>query len=160
MSWSLQLRNGDLALNGVQLGTVSGSNKLIQDLRCALLEPMGTDDMHPSYGSLIDGGRRPDGTQAPSMLGSMNWNSVALQIRAEIRRIATEHRNRQLARARTDQNTYGKPTLDSGELLINITNITMQQVQDTMIVHVELEVGDGTNRVLNIPISSQSVITT
>jgi hypothetical protein len=158
MSWSLALRNGDLALGGTQLATVTSSRKLVQDLRCALLEPMGTDDLHPSFGSLIDGGRKPDGTMVPSLIGSHNWRRAAIEVRAEINRIADEHRRRQLMRAREDQFTYGKPTLDPGELLIQITDLRMVQVQDSLVVNVTLKVGNGTTHEINIPISNTPVI--
>lgn len=159
MSWSLALRNGDLALGGTQLAAVKGTAKLIQDLRCAILEPMGTDSLHASFGSLIDGGRKPDGTVVTSPLGGSNWSAISSQIEAELRRILDEHRSRQVARARSDQFTYGRPTLDPGELLLAIENIQMISVQDTLVCQIALQVGDGTNRVLNIPLSSNPVTT-
>lgn len=159
MSWSLALRNGDLALGGTQLAVVRGTAKLIQDLRCAILEPMGTDDLHPGFGSLIDGGRRPDGTTVASPLGGSNWSAIAMQIEGELRRILDEHRARQLVRARADQFTYGKPTLDPGELLLSVRDVTMFSVQDTLVCQVALEVGDGSTRALNIPLTSEPVIT-
>jgi hypothetical protein len=158
MSWSLALRNGDLALGGTHLATTTSVPKLVQDLRCALLEPMGTDDLHPSFGSVIDGGRRPDGTEVPSLIGSTRWGRAAVEIRAEIMRIADEHRSRQLARAREDQLVYGKPTLEPGEVLISVRGIDMMQVQDTLMIRVTLEVGNGTTREINIPFSSTPVI--
>lgn len=158
MSWSLALRNGDLALGGTQLATVTGSQKLVQDLRCALLEPMGTDPVHPSFGSLIDGGRRADGTVVPSPLGGNNWSRIALQIETEIRRIADEHRQRQLTRAQSDQMIYGRPTLDAGELLIEIVNIAMTQIQTTLLIQVTLQVGDETQHTIVIPIPNVPVV--
>lgn len=159
MSWSLALRNGDLVLGGTQLAAVAGTAKLVQDLRCAILEPMGTDDLHPAFGSLIDGGRRPDGTAVSSPLGGSDWKLIAMNIEAELRRILDNHRSRQLGRARSDQFTYGRPTLSPGELLISVNNIEMISVQDTLVCRVTLGVGDGTDRTLNIPLTSEPVIT-
>jgi hypothetical protein len=69
MSWSLRIQNGDLMLDGTNLGRATGSAKLIQDLRCAILEKMGTDDLHPEYGSLLDGGRDESGDVQPGYIG-------------------------------------------------------------------------------------------
>ena len=63
MTWSLAVVNGDLSFAGPGgYATVSGQNKLIQDLKNWLLEPRGTDPIHPGYGCTLDGGMLPDGT--------------------------------------------------------------------------------------------------
>src|SRR6476661_2816084 len=100
MSWSLALRNGDLAISGRSLGQTTGPSKLVQDLRCALLEPRGFDDLHPTFGSLIDGGQDEFGNQVAPLIGSTNWELAVLRIESEIRRIAADHQRRQLERAK------------------------------------------------------------
>lgn len=159
MSWSLELRNGDLTIGGTRLGAVTGSQKLVQDLRCALLERMGTDPSHRGYGSLLDGGRSLDGVEHPSLLGGMDWNRIALQVEAEIRRIASDHQDRQLARTSADRSTYGKSTLSTGEVLAGLKDVRLIQVQDALNVVVTLQIGSGETQTLNIPLSSEPVIT-
>src|SRR4051812_37950439 len=107
MSWSLQLRNGDLALGGANLGIVTGSQKLTQDLRCAILEKMGTDELHPWYGSLLDGGMDAEGVVSPGYIGETDWELGALNVQAEIRRIAKQYQDAQAARLENDRLTYG-----------------------------------------------------
>jgi hypothetical protein len=159
MSWSLELRNGDLTIGGTRLGAVTGPQKLVQDLRCALLERMGTDPSHPSFGSLIDGGRTPDGVEHVSLIGGSNWDRIAIQVESEIRRIVSEHQDKQLARTQADRVRYGKSTLSRGEVVLSIRSLDLVQVQDTLIARVLLEVGDGVIQTLNIPLSSEPVIT-
>lgn len=159
MSWSLELRSGDLTIGGARLGVVNGSSKLIQDLRCALLERMGTDAFHPSYGSLLDGGRTPDGVQHGGLIGETDWDAIAIQVDSEIRRIASEYQDRQLARAQADRVTYGKTTLDAGEAFLGLSDVNLVQVQDTLFVRITLQVGSGETRTLNIPLTSEPVIT-
>jgi hypothetical protein len=160
MSWSLQIRNGDLALNGASLGQVTGTQKLVQDLRCAILEPRGHDDLHPTFGSLIDGGIDDSGREATSLVASSNAEYVAMRVSAEVRRIATEHQARQLARSQNDRYIYGKTTLDNSELLVNITSINFTQVQDSLFAQVELQVGSGPAITIDIPLADNVVLTT
>lgn len=152
MSWSLELRNGDLTISGARLGQTTGSNKLVQDLRCAILEPRGHDDMHPAFGSLIDGGIDEAGREVASIIGTDRWEFAALQIQSEIRRIAALHQARQVERAKADRLTYGESTLTNAELLFQITNIDMVQAQDRLLVTVFVENGQGDEFSLDVPI--------
>lgn len=154
MSWSLQLRNGDLALGGAQLGQVTGQAKLVQDLRCAILEPRGHDDMHVTYGSLIDGGLDDYGVYQESLIGTNNWERAALRIESEIRRICLNHQRLQLERARQDRYTYGESTLNKDELLLQVADIKMQQAQDQLLVTVSIITGAGGVVDINVPIDS------
>lgn len=160
MSWSLQLRNGDLALGGTSFAQTTGGNKLVQDLRCALLEHRGHDDMHISFGSLLDGGMDDFGVQQPSLIGTNDWNRIALRVEAEIRRIAQDHQQKQLERARQDRYTYGESTLSGNELLLQVTDIQMMQAQDALMVSVHLVTGTGQAIVINTPVASAPVVTT
>lgn len=154
MSWSLQLRNGDLALGGTRFGQVTGSQKLIQDLRCALLEHRGHDDMHPLFGSMIDGGRNEAGIEVSSIIGTNDWERIAMRVEGEIRRIGAEHQQRQIERAKQDRYRYGESTLENSELLLSVQDVDMIQVQDTLLVKVILETGSGTQTNITIPISN------
>jgi hypothetical protein len=158
MSWSLHLRNGDLALGGTRLGQVTGAQKLVQDLRCALLEPRGWDDAHPTYGSLLDGGRDDNGIEVASIVGTSNWERIALRVEGEIRRITALYQRMQLARAQQDRYTYGESTLSPDELLLNVTAVNMYQAQDTLLVRVTLQTGTGLATQIDIPISNTPVI--
>jgi hypothetical protein len=154
MSWSLQLRNGDLALGGTQLGTVTGPQKLVQDLRCALLEPRGWDDAHPSYGSLLDGGRDDNGADMASVIGTSNWERISLRVEGEIRRICALQQQAQLDRAKNDRYTYGESTLAPNELLVRVSSVSMFQAQDTLLARVTLETGTGNVAEIDIPVTA------
>ena len=153
MSWSLQLRHGDLVLGGTRLAQVTGHNKLIQDLRCAILEKMGTDDLHPNFGSIIDGGRQDDKV-IPSIIGEQNTEIIAIAVRAELERIGREHQQRQFGRAEDDRFVYGKATLTAEEVLDAIEGIDFTLIQDTMLVRIHLRTARGQTKILNIPLSN------
>lgn len=143
MSWSLQLRHGDLALNGNSLGTVRDGNKLVQDLTCDLLEPMGTDDAHPTFGSLIDGGVQ-NGVYQSGVIGRQNNDLSATFVRSEVSRVCSDYQQSQIARNNNDATTYGKPTITAGETLVSVEHIDLQASQDKLLVNVALQTGVGT----------------
>lgn len=154
MSWSLELRNGDLALGGTRLGQVTGAQKLGQDLRCKILEPRGNDDMHPSLGSTLDGGIDDFGNDVPSVIGTADWEFVSLRVQKEIQRITNEHQKAQLTRAQDDRYKYGESTLLNGELLVAVRSVQFGQVADTLFVQVEIVTGQGDVTSLLIPIGT------
>lgn len=158
MSWSLQLRNGDLALSGVSLAQTTGAQKLVQDLRCALLEERGHDDAHPSFGSLIDGGIDEYGRYVTSLIGTNDWGRIRSDVQSEIRRITADHQTKQINRSTLDRRVYGESTLTAGELLISVASIDMTQAQDRLMVRVTLNTGRGTVETIDIPIANAPVI--
>jgi hypothetical protein len=157
MSWSLQLRNGDLVVGGASLGIVSDQSKLTQDLRCAILERMGTDPDHPWFGSLIDGGRL-NGVEQESLIATTDWNLAVLTIESEIRRIVDQYQKAQIVRTEQDRTLYGKPTLTPGEILMGISNIEFFQAQDNLLCRVTLITGADREIPLNIPLGSNALI--
>ena len=157
MSWSLQLRAGDLVVGGASFGVVTEQNKLVQDLRCAILERMGTDEDHPWFGSLIDGGRL-NGVEQESLIATTDWNVAVLQVESEIRRIADQYQKQQIARVEQDRTVYGKPTLTPGELLMGISNIQFFQAQDNLLCRVTLITGADTEIPINVPLGSNALI--
>lgn len=154
MSWSLELRNGDLTISGAQLGQSTGPSKLVQDLRCALLEARGSDDLHPSYGSILDGGRDEFGNDVASIIGTYDWELAAVRVDSEIRRVCAEYQTQQTQRAKNDRYTYGESTLTNDELLLDISSLQMFEAQDKLMVQVTLTTARGEPVQVNIPISS------
>ena len=67
MTYSLAIKNGDLAVQGSQCQVVSGQAKLQQDLTLWMLERYGSNRMHPTFGSQLQnyiGGIVSPATQA------------------------------------------------------------------------------------------------
>lgn len=145
MSWSFNITGGDLILGGPGgFSTLSGTDKLLQDLRCRLLEPLGTDPMHPDFGSSLDGGIDTSGAQIVSHIGSTLTPEVALEVEAEVIRCLQSHQQTQIARLREEQQTYGGKTyLTNEELLYQIISVDSVQIQDTLVVRVVLQTGSG-----------------
>lgn len=156
MSWSLQLRGGDLVIGGSSFGTVTNQNKLVQDLRCAILERMGTDEDHPWFGSLIDGGRL-NGTEQSSIIATDNWDVAVLAVEGEIRRIVDQYQKQQIVRNEQDRTNYGKPTLTPGELLMGVGSIQFYQAQDNLLCRVTLITGVDSELTVNVPLGTNTL---
>jgi hypothetical protein len=157
MSWSLQLRGGDLAVGGARFGTVNGATKLVQDLRCAILERMGTDEDHPWFGSLIDGGRL-NGTEQESLIATDDWDTAVLAVEADIRRIVDQYQKQQIIRTEQDRTSYGKATLEPSEILMGISNLQFYQAQDNLLCRITLVTGADTELNLAVPLGTNALI--
>ena len=70
MSFDLKIVNGDLVVNQGALQTVKDSEKLIQDILKICLTDVGSNPLHPSYGSFL----------SRSVVGSPMQTSVIVQI--------------------------------------------------------------------------------
>lgn len=142
MSWSLQITHGDFAVEAAHLSTVTGSQKLVQDFRCAILEEMGIDNLHPDYGSLIDGGITPEGNTSNGVIGLTEPQTVKLMIESEVSRIARYIQRAQLERAKSDKLTYGRATLTPQEVLLAVNGIEITQKEDALKVIVGITAAD------------------
>jgi hypothetical protein len=144
-------------MGGSSLSTVTDQQKLVQDLRCAILERMGTDEDHPWFGSLIDGGRL-NGVEQASVIATDDWDSAVLAVEGEIRRIVDDYQKRQITRTERDRGTYGKPTLTPGELLMGISNIQFYQAQDNLLCRVTLITGADGEITVNVPLGTNTLL--
>jgi hypothetical protein len=145
MSWSLAISNGDISYGPKGLNTVTGANKLVQDLSCCILEPLGTDYNDPNFGSIIEGGIDADGNVYHGLIGSNNDQDVAAMIQAEIQRICQNYQMLQVQRNQNDLSTYGSSTLTAGEALLGVSNINIQQVETMVHMTATLTTGSGTS---------------
>lgn len=152
MSWSLELRNGDLTVDQGQLGATTGLAKLAQDLRCHLLERMGDDPLHPGYGSVLDGGTREDGVEVDSIIGEADEGLVRAFISTEVGRIVKLHQTKQLERALSDRMRYNKTTLSDDEIL-EAADVSILSTVDTMVVQITLRSSTGATQRIGIPLT-------
>lgn len=153
MSWSFNIEGGDLDFvskkNGASI--VTGRNKALQDIRAALLEPMGSDPMHPDYGSLLDGGRLPNGSIASPLIGQDR--SHTFQIEEEISRILRYLMDKQEQRTKADIQNYGRSTLSASETIAGVKEISSRMFGTTLVVRVEVTMQDNNTVSITTPIS-------
>lgn len=133
MSWSLRLTGGDLNLDGGDYGIVTGPEKVVQDLQCWILEPMGNDVMHPTYGSIME-----------DVVGGFLNAEQMMNIEAEIRRVIMSYSAQQADRNSRDTVVYGgKNTLSPGEICTGISKIVIEPAADTAICWVYITTANG-----------------
>ena len=131
MTWSLGLTaDGDLALGSHGFVQVSNEQKLVQDLRCELLEPKNTNKFYPNYGSKLD----------ENLIGEVitNQEDLGLQIESEIADVINRYKNRQFVRAKADKMTFGKATLTRREVLIDFSITRLEQNEGAANVEINL----------------------
>ena len=95
--YDMKVANGDLVLEaGGSAATVSGHERIKQDLACWLLEPLGTD---PAYGRF--------GSKIHDFVGTPMWDTTVSDIRTEIARIVNNY-------AAYQNNEYQKAVASGG----------------------------------------------
>lgn len=140
MSWSLRIENGDFRSSRGSLDVARNQTKLVQDLRCFILEEMGTDKYHPSYGSKIN-----DATTI-----GVDADEATSEIESEIQRIVALYQRNQVSRARDDNIARGVVSLDQGEVLVALNSINFEQKEDRLTVRLVIQTGDSSNIDLSI----------
>ena len=129
MSWSLRIVNGDLVPSSRGLTVARNETKLVQDLRCFILQELGTDIYHPTYGSDIE-----------SKVGEIFQD---MKIESELKRIVRLYQERQISRAKTDQVARGRISLEQGEVLVSLDDISFEQKEDRLTVNMVIKTGDS-----------------
>jgi len=154
MTWSLQLTHGELGRDGVRLAKAIDEKKLVQDLRIHLLQQMGVDNLHPEFGSLLDGGVTPDGVAHETVIGMSDKDRAKMIIQGEIYRIVNEYQSKQLARAKRDKMSYGKATLTPKEVVFSINSLNIVEHLDAFQVTIKLTTASKTSQILNLTINN------
>lgn len=156
MSYSLDIRTGDLALDGPGgMSVVNGHDKLIQDLKCWMLEQVGNDPMHPELGSALDGGILPDGTIIETTIGNIITKKAVLDLENEVRRVIGLYQQNQLSKIRSEQMLYGGIYhLDPSEILLGIANVQVIQTGATLVASITIRTADNVLIPLALPVGT------
>lgn len=156
MTYSLNIMGGDLSLGGPGgLSTVTSAEKLVQDIKCWLLEGMGTDPLHPDYGSKLDGGSLPGSPRDEGMIGAEMGPTTLMLVEAEVRRVLQQYQQQQVNRIQIEQTLYnGKNTYSMGEILYAIDSVTATQYKDTIIVNAHIRTANGQSLSFTQPVGT------
>jgi hypothetical protein len=138
MTWSLKLtEDGDLALGGSALGKVANEEKLIQDLRCELIQEKGSDFINPTYGSDLNEEIASDLMFTQSASG-YQVDEVSLHIESAIADVIRRYQQRQLSRAMSDKMSRGTATLTTREVVVNfdIQDVIQNETNVSVIIDI------------------------
>jgi hypothetical protein len=153
MTYSLLLKNGDLVKgHGNSLATIEGPGKVVQDLRLWLLEPLGTNPMSPSYGSLING--------TEDTFHKVGQEAVFIsadpleKVLSEINRIIEAYLQQQLSRIEAEVVFYnGRHTFSAGEIIRDY-DVQYEQVADQLHVDIVLTMQDDTTESITLSVET------
>ncbi len=96
MSYDLKILNGDLSIKNADLSTITGKDKLIQDLLKIALTTAGSNTLQPWYGSLI----------SQTLIGSyLNSNIVISVARSQLQNAIKNLQNLQNLQVQSGQAT-------------------------------------------------------
>jgi hypothetical protein len=154
MSKSLRIVNGDLSVGaGRAFETVSGAEKLAQDLRLWILEKIGTDPATPGFGSRLDGGA-VDGQQIESFIGQIGSLERLNEVKAEINTLLSLYQATQIQKMQRDiiSSSTGRHTLSSDEILQTVESIEAAMTGTTIVVRVIIKTMAGTAAKVTIPV--------
>lgn len=134
MSYSLQVKDGDLVAKGSQLGVVFGRDKLDQDINLWIMERYGGDRFHVNMGSVLQ-----------EFIGSIGTDSTRAEVHAEIFRILQNYQALQLRRFKEHPEL-----MSASELLVSIDEIQTRMSYDTVEVAMKLRNGSDQNTTIKI----------
>jgi phage baseplate assembly protein W len=125
---TLRLKGGDLVPGPGGVETITGVDRLVQDLRCALSEPVGNDRFHPGWGSRID-----------EFIGMPLDEATAFAVEQEILRVIGNYMAVQEEKVRMAQATGTETRYSSSEVLARVRRVTVRPQRDRLHCIVEIE---------------------
>lgn len=146
MSKSLSIASGDLSVTGRHYDTVSGKDKLIQDLRCALIEQVGTDPATPEFGSRFE---------TDDYLGQIYSETLAESAVIDVMTILQTYQQAQLTKIQQETVIYnGLNTFDAEEVIDTIDSVDSVFSGDTLVVRVQLTTIAGNQVKIDVPVDT------
>lgn len=130
---TMALRGGDLVVEAGGYRMVTGHSKIVQDLRGALLEPVGTDRFHPAFGSL-----------ANRFIGEIMDGSTQFRVQQEVSRVLSNYIAIQRDRIARDVVQGTKSRFTAAEIVAQVRSIDVAQNMDALSVRINLVAGDST----------------
>lgn len=122
MSYSLAVKNGDLAREGSNLAVVWGVDKLKQDLQLWINERYGGDRFHPQMGSILQ-----------DYIGSVISNRTNAEIQSEVMRVLDNYQRVQYQGFKNSPQLYS-----TSEILDTIKDVSVSINYDTVSVSVSV----------------------
>lgn len=127
MSISLKVVNGDISVRAGRIETVSGADKLKQDLTLWLTERYQDDRFHRGYGSVLD-----------NYIGGVITNDTTTRVRSETLRVLSNYQQLQI------QNFRENPTKFSPqELLQSVNGVDVTVSYDKVVVIIRITTSAG-----------------
>lgn len=130
---TMMLRDGDLVVSRRDYVMTTGAGKVAQDIRGALLEPLGNDRFHTGWGSTLD-----------QFVGTVLNEFSEMDIEAEVNRVINNYAAIQRDRIDTDIiSEAATPRFTTDEVLSRIDSIALTSDADTVNIVIRLRTVSG-----------------
>ena len=116
---TLRLSGGDLVLGPGGFETLTGPDRIMQDLRVALSEPLGVDRFHPGWGSKID-----------DFIGLPLDQVTAFDLEQEVNRVIGNYMTVQAEKAGRDALREDTQRYSTADLVSHISDVNVEYRQD------------------------------
>lgn len=135
--YTLEIKDGDLVIGAGGIPqTVSGRSMLQQELGSRLIEPVGSDPFHPSYGSTLH-----------ENIGAAVTTSTKSAIRSEVASVVQSYIDYQGRRIR-DAALSGERQYSSSDIIQSVDSIDVDISRDTVSVAIKITTMDGAQTVI------------
>lgn len=129
---TMLLDDGDLVPAHRDFKMVTGTGKVAQDLRVALLEPLGIDRFHPGWGSALGG-----------FIASIASPDLQSDIEAEVNRVISNYAAIQRDKVEADINGDRTTRFTSDEILSRVQSVQVKTTDETVRVRIVLQTASG-----------------
>ena len=129
---TLALRNGDLVPGPTGYQTLSGAQKIRQDLALALGESYGDDRFHPAWGSAL-----------PNYIGEPVGEELRSLTVSEAARVIQQYIDTQSAEVLQDSLAQNRSRYDTDDVVSQVLSIDAELAMDTIKVKVVLRTMAG-----------------
>jgi phage baseplate assembly protein W len=129
---TLLLRDGDLVPSHRDFLMVRGAGKVAQDLRCALLEPLGNDRFHTGWGSSLQ-----------NFIASIADEGTRMEIEAEVNRVISNYAAIQRDKVEADISGDEDSRFTTSEILSRVQNVTVSVASETVNINISLRTVAG-----------------
>lgn len=123
---------GDFVLGDSGYATVTGSQKVVQDLGLAMREPFACDRFHPRWGSVL-----------PNYVGEPIDEQTAMLVRSECSRLIRNYIMIQGGVIEEDVKLKRASRLTTEEVVTGVDGIDIRQNQDEYHIRVRLVLASG-----------------
>lgn len=135
---TLRLYDGDLAIGpSADYQMVTGKHKVSQDVRAALMEPLGNDRFHPGWGSSLH-----------DLVGDVLSEDVRSDALVEVNRVVGNYAAIQRDRVEADINSGGSSRFTTDEIVSAVTGVRADAFLDSL--KVQITIGTVSNDVVEI----------
>lgn len=129
---TMLLNEGDLVVSHRDYAFVTGTGKVAQDLRAAILEPLGNDRFHPGWGSTLD-----------QFLAQIADEQTRTDIESEVNRVILNYASVQRDKIEADISSESDSRYSTDEILSRIEGVSATSSGDTMTVTIVLRTVSG-----------------